>query len=67
MMTQQRSETHSTSLCLYGLICQYDTICPTGNQQFTIQSDMSREQLFHIGAVQQLARLHALRYDLSFC
>ena len=59
-MTQRRSETHSTSLC------QYDLICPTGNQFFAKQSDVCRQRLLaRQRSAAQLARLHSLRYDLS--
>ena len=63
-MTQRRSETHGTSLCQSDYIMirlvllaisflQYDLICPDSN-------------FLHIGVVKQLARLYALRYDLSY-
>ena len=56
VMTQRRSETHSTSPCQYGLdlsrrrrmttaLWHYEKISPTGNQLFAKQSGMSRQRI----------------------
>ena len=58
-MKQQRSETSNTCMCItmrFVLLAvsflQYNLICPDGDFR-------------HIGALKRLARLYALRYDLS--